>query len=164
MGDEVDDLRAKVIEQGLALEGLQRAAADAEERHKLLEMMAQIGSEESSRYLAQLEQGEMLQRHRRNTPTLATGAGRVNAFPRKLATSVEEGNIGAGLSHKRLTPKTTRHVRRLLACGVTSPIFPSSTEVASFRGNAFTLPAPVANVGVFRRWRCSISPCSNCGR
>ena len=47
MGDEVDDLRAKVLEQGLALEGLQGAAADAEERRKsnhteLLEMVAQI--------------------------------------------------------------------------------------------------------------------------
>jgi len=49
MGDEVEDLRGMVLEQGLALEGLQRAAADAEERRKanhaeILEMMAQMGS------------------------------------------------------------------------------------------------------------------------
>ena len=48
MGDEVEDLRAMVLEQGLALEGLQRAAVDAEERREsnraeLLEMMAQVG-------------------------------------------------------------------------------------------------------------------------
>ena len=35
MGDELDDLRAVVSEQGLALQGLQQAGADAEERHKL---------------------------------------------------------------------------------------------------------------------------------
>jgi hypothetical protein len=45
MGDDLDDLRAVVSEQGLALAGLQQAAADAEERQKsshaeLLEMMA----------------------------------------------------------------------------------------------------------------------------
>ena len=45
MGDELDDLRAVVSEQGLALQSLQQAAADAEERQKsshaeLLEMMA----------------------------------------------------------------------------------------------------------------------------
>ena len=49
MGDEVEDLRMLVLEQGLALEGLQRAAADAEERRRsihaeILEMMAQMGS------------------------------------------------------------------------------------------------------------------------
>lgn len=48
MGDEVDDLWAKVLEQVLALEGLQRATADAKARQKpshaeLLKMMAQIG-------------------------------------------------------------------------------------------------------------------------
>ena len=47
MDDEVDDLRTKVLEQGLALGGLQRAAADAEVRQtsnhaQFLEMMAQI--------------------------------------------------------------------------------------------------------------------------
>ena len=46
MGDELDDLRAVVSEQGLALKGLQ-AAEDAEERQKsshaeLLEMMATL--------------------------------------------------------------------------------------------------------------------------
>ena len=45
MGDELEDLRAAVSEQGLALKGLQQAVADAEERQKsshaeLLEMMA----------------------------------------------------------------------------------------------------------------------------
>ena len=34
MGDELEDLRAVVSEQGLALNGLQQAAADAEERQK----------------------------------------------------------------------------------------------------------------------------------
>ena len=47
MGDELDDFRAVVSEQGLALQGLQRAAADADERQKsyhaeLLEMMATL--------------------------------------------------------------------------------------------------------------------------
>ena len=47
MGDELDDLRAVVSEQGLALQGLQQAAADAEERQKsshaeLLEIMATL--------------------------------------------------------------------------------------------------------------------------
>jgi len=47
MGDELDDLRAVVSEQGLALKGLQQAAEDAEERQKsshaeLLEMMATL--------------------------------------------------------------------------------------------------------------------------
>ena len=47
MGDELDDLMAVVSEQGLALKGLQQAAADAEERQKsshaeLLEMMATV--------------------------------------------------------------------------------------------------------------------------
>jgi len=47
MGDELDDLRAVVSEQGLALQVLQQAAADAEERQKsshteLLEMMATL--------------------------------------------------------------------------------------------------------------------------
>ena len=44
MSDEVGDLRVQVLKQGLALEGLQRAAADAEERRRsnhveILEMM-----------------------------------------------------------------------------------------------------------------------------
>ena len=44
MGDELDDLRAVVSEQCFALQSLQQAAADAEERQKsshaeLLEMM-----------------------------------------------------------------------------------------------------------------------------
>ena len=48
MGAELEDLRTMVLEQGLALEGLQRAAADAEERRlsnyaEFLEMMAQMG-------------------------------------------------------------------------------------------------------------------------
>ena len=34
MGDELGDLRVVVSEQGLALQGLQQAAADAEERQK----------------------------------------------------------------------------------------------------------------------------------
>ena len=47
MGDELDDLRAVVSEQGLALKGLQQAAADAEKRKKsyhaeLLEMLATL--------------------------------------------------------------------------------------------------------------------------
>ena len=47
MGDELDDLMAVVSEQGLALKGLQQAAADAEERQKsshaeLLGMMATL--------------------------------------------------------------------------------------------------------------------------
>ena len=49
MSEEVDALRAEVSQQGLVLEGLQRAAADAEERQKsdhaeLPEMMAQMES------------------------------------------------------------------------------------------------------------------------
>ena len=36
MGDELEDLRAVVSEQGLALKGLQQAAADAEERKKII--------------------------------------------------------------------------------------------------------------------------------
>ena len=47
MGDELEDLRAVVSEQVLALKGLQQAAADAEERQKssdaeLLGMMATL--------------------------------------------------------------------------------------------------------------------------
>ena len=47
MGDELDDLRAAVSEQGLALKGLQQAAEDAEECQKSshaepLEMMATL--------------------------------------------------------------------------------------------------------------------------
>ena len=47
MGDELDDLRAVVSEQGLAFRYLQQAAADAEERQKsshveLLEMMVSL--------------------------------------------------------------------------------------------------------------------------
>ena len=36
MSDELEDLRAVVSEQGLALKGLQQAAADAEERQNRL--------------------------------------------------------------------------------------------------------------------------------
>ena len=80
MGDELDDLRAVVSEQGLALPGLQQAAADAEERHKsshaeLLEMMATLLAPAekvrrsrspvgSSGYLPQIQLGGMLCRHR----------------------------------------------------------------------------------------------------
>lgn len=44
MGDDVGDLRAKVLEQGLALEDLRRESADAEDhckasRDELLERM-----------------------------------------------------------------------------------------------------------------------------
>ena len=47
MGDELEDLRAVVSEQGLALKGLQQAAADADKRQKsyhaeLLEMLATL--------------------------------------------------------------------------------------------------------------------------
>ena len=47
MGDEREDLRAVVSKQGLALKGLQQAAADAEKRQKsyhaeLLEMLATL--------------------------------------------------------------------------------------------------------------------------
>ena len=47
MGDELGDLSAVVSEQGLALRGLEQAAADAEERQKsshakLLELMAAL--------------------------------------------------------------------------------------------------------------------------
>ena len=47
MGDELEDLRDVVSEQGLALQGVQQAAADAEQRQKpshaeLLEMMATL--------------------------------------------------------------------------------------------------------------------------
>lgn len=34
MGDELDDLKAVVSEQGLALQGLQQAAEDTEEHHQ----------------------------------------------------------------------------------------------------------------------------------
>ena len=72
MGDELDDFRAVVSEQGLALQGLQRAAADADERQKsyhaeLLEMMATLlkTSRESE---AQLKSGGQ-----QRLPTADTG-------------------------------------------------------------------------------------------
>ena len=47
MGDEMDELRAVVSEQGLSIQGLQQAAAEAEERQKstdaeLVRMMATL--------------------------------------------------------------------------------------------------------------------------
>ena len=88
MGDEVE-----VLEQGLAFDGLQRAATDGEGRQthaQLLEVMAQVGSGRRRPVSTVVQQGGMLQRHRRNIPKLATEAGRVNAFPRKRATSVDK--------------------------------------------------------------------------
>lgn len=81
MGDEVDDLWAKAMEQGFALEGLQRAAADAKARQKsshaeLLEIMARIGS------------------GREKPLCTAVGAGRDAVAPSSKLSDVGDGSRG----------------------------------------------------------------------
>ena len=92
MGDEVDDLRAKVLEQGLGLEGQQWAAADSEERQKsndagLLEIIAQIGS------------------GRKQPLSTAVGAGRDAATP-----SSEHSDVGDGSRKGERVPAETGHL------------------------------------------------------
>ena len=79
MGDEREDLRAVVSKQGLALKGLQQAAADAEERQKsfhaeLLDMLATL-LETTRKSEAQQKSG------RKQRPPTADTAGRDAVSP-----------------------------------------------------------------------------------